>query len=215
MEPHTPTRAEAWDLLQKYTTNDGLLKHALSVEAVMRHMAAKMGEDVQTWGIIGLVHDLDYERFPDQHCRKSPELLAAAGWPEDYVHAVVSHGWGLCSEVEPTHVMEKVLYAIDELTGLVKAAALMRPSRSVLDMEPSSVKKKWKDKRFAAGVIREVIEKGAAMLGAGLDDLIADTILGMRTAAKEIGLEGNPGAGTAGDAGASTAAGTTGTAPTR
>jgi len=205
MESHTPTRAEAWDLLLKHNSSDALVRHALSVEAVMRHMAAKMGEDVEKWGIVGLVHDLDYEQFPDQHCRKSPELLAAAGWPEEYVHAVVSHGWGLCSEVEPTHVMEKVLYAIDELTGLVKAAALMRPSRSVLDMEPSSVKKKWKDKRFAAGVNREVIEKGAAMLGAGLDSLIADTILGMRTAAKEIGLEGNPGAGAAGTTGAAPA----------
>jgi len=205
MESHTPTRAEAWDLLLKYNSSDALVRHALSVEAVMRHMAAKMNEDVEKWGIVGLVHDLDYEQFPDQHCRKSPELLAAAGWPEEYVHAVVSHGWGLCSEVEPTHVMEKVLYAIDELTGLVKAAALMRPSRSVLDMEPSSVKKKWKDKRFAAGVNREVIEKGAAMLGAGLDSLIADTILGMRTAAKEIGLEGNPGAGAAGTTGAAPA----------
>ena len=195
MEPHVPTRAEAWELLNRYTTNDGLLRHALSVEAVMRHMAGKMGEDVEMWGAVGLVHDLDYEQFTDQHCRKSPELLAAAGWPEAYIHAVVSHGWGLCSEVEPTHIMEKVLYAIDELTGLVKAAALMRPSRSVLDIEPSSVKKKWKDRKFAAGVNREVIEKGAAMLGADLDGLIADTIAGMRTAAKQIGLEGTTGAG--------------------
>lgn len=200
MEPHTPTRAEAWDLLLKHNTNDALVRHALSVEAVMRHMAATRGEDVEKWGIVGLVHDLDYEQYPDQHCRKSSELLAAAGWPEEYLHAVVSHGWGLCSAVEPTHVMEKVLYAVDELTGLVKAAALMRPSRSVLDMEPSSVKKKWKDKRFAAGVNREVIEKGAAMLGVDLESLIADTIAGMRTAAKEIGLAGTPGPGAAGAA---------------
>jgi putative nucleotidyltransferase with HDIG domain len=198
METHVPTRAEAWELLNRYNTNDGLIRHALSVEAVMRHMARKLGEDEERWGIVGLVHDLDYDQFPDQHCRKSPELLAAAGWPEEYIRAVVSHGWGLCSEVEPTHVMEKVLYAVDELTGLVKAAALMRPSRSVLDIEPSSVKKKWKDKKFAAGVNREVIEKGAAMLGTQLDSLVADTILGMRSAAKEIGLEGNPGAGAAG-----------------
>jgi predicted hydrolase (HD superfamily) len=200
MDTHLPTRAEAWELLKQHNTNDALVRHALSVEAVMRHMARKMGQDEQMWGIVGLVHDLDYERFPDQHCRKSPELLAAAGWPEDYIHAVASHGWGICSEVEPTHVMEKVLYAVDELTGLVKAAALMRPSRSVLDMEPSSVKKKWKDKRFAAGVNREVIEKGIALLGVDLDGLIADTILGMRSAAKDIGLEGNPGAGAAGAA---------------
>ncbi|OHD72965.1 MAG: hydrolase [Spirochaetes bacterium RBG_13_68_11] len=198
METHVPTRAEAWELLNRCNTNDGLIRHALSVEAVMRHMARKLGEDEERWGIVGLVHDLDYEQFPDQHCRKSPELLAAAGWPEEYIRAVVSHGWGLCSEVEPTHVMEKVLYAVDELTGLVKAAALMRPSRSVLDIEASSVKKKWKDRKFAAGVNREVIEKGAAMLGVELDSLVADTILGMRSAAKEIGLEGNPGAGAAG-----------------
>jgi predicted hydrolase (HD superfamily) len=197
MDTHVPTRAEAWELLTRHTTSDALLKHALSVEAVMRHMAGKLGEDAEMWGVVGLVHDLDYERWPEEHCRRSPALLAEAGWPEAYVHAVVSHGWGLCSDVEPTHVMEKVLYAIDELTGLVKAAALMRPSRSVLDMESSSVRKKWKDKRFAAGVNREVIEKGAAMLGAGLDGLIADTIAGMRTAAREIGLEGNPGPGAA------------------
>jgi predicted hydrolase (HD superfamily) len=127
MDTHIPTRAEAWELLNRYNTNDSLIRHALSVEAVMRHMARKKGEDEERWGVIGLVHDLDYEQFADQHCRKSPELLAAAGWPAEYIHAVVSHGWGLCSEVEPTHVMEKVLYAIDELTGLVKAAALMRP----------------------------------------------------------------------------------------
>ena len=153
-------------------------------------MARKHGEDEEKWGIIGLVHDIDYEEYPDLHCRKSPEILR--GWPEEYVRAVVSHGWGICSEVEPRERMEKVLYAIDELTGLVKAAALMRPSRSVLDMEASSVKKKWKNERFAAGVNRSVIEKGAAMLGVGLDELITDTIAGMRSVAREIGLAGSP-----------------------
>jgi putative nucleotidyltransferase with HDIG domain len=192
METHIPTRQEAFELFRKYNSNDSLIKHALAVEAVMRHMARKQGEDEEMWGIIGLVHDLDYERFPEEHCRKSPELLREAAWPEDYIRAVVSHGWGICSDVEPGSRLEKTLYAIDELTGLVTTSALVRPSRSVLDMEASSVKKKWKDKRFAAGVNREVIEKGAALLGVELTELITDTILGMRTAAREIGLEGNP-----------------------
>jgi predicted hydrolase (HD superfamily) len=157
----------------------------------MRYMAKKHGEDEEKWGVIGLVHDLDYEQFPEEHCRKSPELLREAGWPEEYIRAVVSHGWGLCSDVEPRSLLEKTLYAVDELTGLVTTSALVRPSRSVLDMEAKSVKKKWKDKRFAAGVNREVIEKGAALLGVDLEQLITDTIMGMRTVAKEIGLAGN------------------------
>jgi len=190
METHTPTRAEAYQLLLAHNSNDSLIKHALSVEAVMRYMGRKFGEDADTWGIIGLVHDLDYEEFPELHCKKSPEFLREAGWPEEYIRAVVSHGWGICSDVEPLSRLEKTLYAIDELTGLVKAAALMRPSRSVLDMEASSVKKKWKDKKFAAGVNREVIEKGAALLGVDLTELISDTIMGMREAAREIGLAG-------------------------
>jgi predicted hydrolase (HD superfamily) len=188
-QPRIPIRQEAWELFQLHNASESLRGHALSVEAVMRHMARKYGEDEEKWGIIGLVHDIDYEQFPQEHCRRSPELLT--GWPEEYVRAVVSHGWGICSDVEPVHRMEKVLYAIDELTGLVKASALMRPSRSVLDMEASSVKKKWKDARFAAGVNRAVIEKGAAMLGVELADLIADTILGMRAVAREIGLGGS------------------------
>jgi predicted hydrolase (HD superfamily) len=158
----------------------------------MRFVARRNGEDEEKWGIIGLVHDIDYERHPEEHCRVSPSILREAGWPEEYIHAVASHGWGICSEVEPLERMEKVLYAVDELTGLVKAAALMRPSRSVLDMEASSVRKKWKDARFAAGVNRAVIEKGAAMLGVELPQLITDTILGMREVAGAIGLAGTP-----------------------
>jgi predicted hydrolase (HD superfamily) len=192
MEMHIPTRQEAYALLLKYNSNESLIRHALSVEAVMRCIAQKKGQDEEKWGIIGLIHDLDYAQFPELHCRKSPELLREAGWPEEYIRAVVSHGWGICSQEEPRSILEKTLYAVDELTGLVKAAALMRPSRSVLDMEASSVKKKWKDKRFAAGVNREVIEKGVAMLGGGLTELITETIMGMRTVAREIGLEGNP-----------------------
>jgi predicted hydrolase (HD superfamily) len=192
VETHTPTRQEAFDLLAKYNSSDSLIKHALAVEAVMRFIARKRGEDEETWGIIGLIHDLDYEKFPEQHCRKSPEILREAGWPEGHIRAVVSHGWGICSDVEPLSLLEKTLYAVDELTGLVVTTALVRPSRSVLDTEASSVKKKWKTKGFAAGVNREVIEKGAAMLGVDLTDLITDTILGMRTVAREIGLEGTP-----------------------
>jgi putative nucleotidyltransferase with HDIG domain len=190
---HTPTRAEALQLFLAHNSTEGLIAHALSVEAVMRHYARLYGEDEEKWGIIGLVHDIDYEKYPDQHCRRSPEILGEAGFPPEYVHAVQSHGWGICTDVEPTERMEKVLYAVDELTGLVKASALMRPSRSVLDMEASSVKKKWKDARFAAGVNRSVIEKGAAMMGVEISDLIAHTILGMRAVAKEIGLAGTLG----------------------
>lgn len=187
-----PTRAQAWALLTEYTKTDNLLRHALAVEAVMRHLARKEGADEEEWGVIGLVHDVDYERYPDEHCRRAPEILTARGWPEPYVRAVVSHGWGLCSDVEPQTDLEKALYAIDELTGLVAAAALVRPSKSVLDLPAKSVKKKWKDKAFAAGVDRSVIERGAALMGVDLGDLITDTIEGMRTAAAEIGLEGTP-----------------------
>ena len=185
-----PTRDEAWVLLCEHVKSENLRRHALAVEAVMRHLARKRGADEEEWGVIGLVHDIDYERFPDEHCRRAPELLRAAGWPEGYVRAVVSHGWGICSDVEPLTDLEKALYAVDELTGLVAAAALVRPSRSVLDLPVKSVRKKWKDKAFAAGADRSVIEKGAAMLGVELDDLIGDTIEGMRAAAEEIGLRG-------------------------
>jgi putative nucleotidyltransferase with HDIG domain len=191
MNTHIPARQEAFELLCRYNSSESLIKHALAVEAVMRALARKNGEDEEKWGIIGLVHDLDYEKFPEEHCRKSAEILGEAGWPEEYIRAVVSHGWGICSDVEPVSLLERTLYAIDELTGLVTTSALVRPSRSVLDLEAGSVKKKWKDKRFAAGVNREVIEKGAALLGADLTQLITDTIMGMRTVAGEIGLEGN------------------------
>ena len=191
METHIPARQEAYTILCRYNSNESLIRHALAVEAVMRYMARKNGENEEKWGVIGLVHDLDYEQFPEEHCRKSRLLLQEAGWPEEYIRAVVSHGWGLCSDIEPLSLLEKILYAVDELTGLVTTSALVRPSRSILDMEAGSVKKKWKDKRFAAGVNREVIENGAALLGMDLTQLITDTIMGMRTVAREIGLEGN------------------------
>jgi putative nucleotidyltransferase with HDIG domain len=185
------TREDALALYQEYNQDESLFRHALSVEAVMRHFAALFGEDVEKWGVIGLVHDLDYERYPDEHCTKVKEILTAQGWPEEYIHAVQSHGWGICSAVEPVEKMENVLYTIDELTGLIAAAALVRPSKSILDLEVKSVKKKWKDKAFAAGVNRDVIKKGAERLGMELDEIIKETITGMRAVAAEIGLEGN------------------------
>ena len=185
-----PTRAEAWELLNTYNKSESLIKHALAVEGVMRHMARKYGEDEELWGLVGLIHDLDYEQFPDQHCRKTEEILKANGWPDELVRAVVSHGYGICTNVDPRSALEKVLYAVDELTGLVATTALVRPSKSVLDLKAKSVKKKWKDKRFAAGVDRGIIEKGAAMLEIELSALITDTIMGMRDVADEIGLRG-------------------------
>jgi len=193
MTDKVPTRDEALSLLQEYNENEALIKHALAVEAVMRYCARKQGQDEEPWGVVGLVHDLDYERFPEQHCHKTEEILRQRGWPDDYIRAVVSHGWGICTDVEPKTDLEKTLYAIDELTGLVAATALVRPSRSVLDMKVKSVKKKWKDKSFAAGVNREVIEKGAEMLGVDVSALIEDTIMGMREAAEDIGLKGEVG----------------------
>ena len=186
----TPTREEAFDLLSKYNKNESLIKHALAVEGVMRYFARKRGEDEEKWGIIGLIHDLDYEQFPEEHCRKTGEILEANDWPEEYIRAAVSHGWGICSDVEPQTELEKVLYAIDELTGLVVTTALVRPSKSVMDVKTKSVKKKWKDKRFAAGVDRSIIEKGARMLNMELTELINDTIMGMQEVAEEIGLKG-------------------------
>ncbi|UCC96840.1 MAG: hydrolase [Phycisphaerales bacterium] len=187
-----PSREEALSLLKRHNRNEALIKHALAVEAVMRYCARKRGRDEQRWGVIGLVHDLDYEQFPEQHCRKTEEILLSEDWPAEYVRAVVSHGWGICTDVEPQSELEKVLYAVDELTGLVAATALVRPSKSVLDVQVKSVKKKWKDKSFAAGVNREVVRKGAEMLGVELGELIDDVIMGMREVADDIGLKGNP-----------------------
>jgi len=193
MTGHIPNREQAMVLLKEFNKSESLIKHALAVEGVMRYMARKRGEDEEKWGVIGLVHDLDYERYPESHCQKSQEILENRGWPEEYIRAVVSHGWGIVTDVEPQHEMEKVLYAIDELTGLVTAVALVRPSKSVLDMKPKSVAKKWKDRSFAAGADREIIEKGAQMLGMELTDLFSDVIMGMRDVADEIGLAGSVG----------------------
>lgn len=187
-----PTRKEAYELLTEYNKNESLIKHALAVEGVMRHFARNRGEDEEKWGVIGLVHDLDYEQFPTEHCKKTEQILREREWPEEYVRAVVSHGWGICSDVKPQTDLEKILYAVDELTGLVATTALVRPSKSVLDTPAKSVLKKWKDKRFAAGVDRSIIERGAQMLGLEISELVHQTILGMREVAEEIGLKGNP-----------------------
>ena len=187
-----PTREEAFDLLKKYIKSESLIRHSLTVEAVMKHFAEIFEEeDVEKWTVVGLAHDLDYELYPEEHCVKVREMLTEEGWAEDYIRAIESHGWEICSDVKPEHKMEKVLYTIDELTGLITAVALMRPSKSVLDLKLKSVKKKWKDKRFAAGVDRSVIEKGLGLLDMELDFIIDETIKGMRKAAEEIGLKGN------------------------
>ena len=190
MNSNIPTREQAFNLLKKYNKTENLIKHALAVEGVMRYFARKRGKDEEKWGIIGLIHDLDYEQFPEEHCRKTEEILKENNWPQEYIRAVVSHGWGICSDVEPNTELEKVLYAIDELTGLVVTTALVRPSKSVMDLKAKSVKKKWKDKRFAAGVDRSIIDKGAQMLSMERPELITDTIMGMREVAEEIGLKG-------------------------
>lgn len=191
MERIKPTREEAFNLLNEYNKSESLIRHALSVEAVMKHFAEVLGEkDIEKWDIVGLVHDLDYEMYPEQHCMKVKEILEEHNWPEDYIHAVQSHGYGLCCDVEPVEKMEKVLYTIDELTGLITATALMRPGKSILDLEVKSVKKKWKQKSFAAGVNREVIEEGAEKISMDLSSVIEETIKGMQSVADEIGLKG-------------------------
>lgn len=161
------TRQEALELLRKYNKEPFHLQHAFTVEAVMRWYAAELGygEEADFWAVAGLLHDIDFELYPQQHCQKAPELLRQGGASEEVVHAVCSHGYGICSDIRPEHEMEKVLFAVDELTGLIGAAALMRPSKSVMDMEVSSIKKKFKDKKFAAGCLRDIIRQGAENLG--------------------------------------------------
>ena len=183
-----PKREEAFALLSAYN-GDALVTHGLAVEGTMRYMARKAGEDEELWGIVGLLHDLDYEKFPEQHCHKTAQILREKGYSEEIIRAIMSHGWGICTDVEPQSRMEKTLYAVDELTGLITACALVRPSRSVMDLELSSAKKKYKDARFAAGASREVIQKGADMLGVGIDELIVDVITAMREIAPSLGLE--------------------------
>ncbi|NBJ99168.1 hydrolase [bacterium 1xD8-48] len=182
------TRDGALALLKKYNREAFHIQHALTVEGVMRWFAGELGygEEADYWAITGLLHDIDFELYPNEHCVKAPELLREGGASEDMIHSVCSHGYGICSDVKPEHEMEKILFAVDELTGLIGAAALMRPSRSVMDMEVSSVKKKFKDKRFAAGCSRDVILQGAENLGWELNELFEKTILAMRSCEKQI-----------------------------
>ena len=181
-------REAALAALKEYNTESFHIQHALTVEGVMRWYAAELGygEDADFWATVGLLHDIDFEMWPDEHCLKAPELLEKAGCDDDFIHAVCSHGYGLCCDVEPRHEMEKVLFAADELTGLIGAAARMRPSKSCMDMEVSSLKKKFKDKKFAAGCSRDVIRQGAEMLGWELEKLMEQTILAMRSCEESV-----------------------------
>ena len=182
------TREQAWDLLREFNRDPFHLKHALTVEGVMRYFAKELGfaQEIDFWGIVGLLHDLDFEQFPAQHCIKGQEIMRKKGLDEALIHATASHGFGLTVPVQPEHIMEKVLYAVDELTGLIGAVALMRPSKSVHDLELKSVAKKFRTSNFAAGCSREVIIRGAEMLGWPLDDLITRTILAMRVDEEQI-----------------------------
>ena len=183
------TREQAMGLLRKYNTEPFHIQHALTVEGVMRWFAQENGEDADFWGLCGLLHDVDFEKWPEQHCQKAPELLAEVNASAEMVHAICSHGYGICCDVEPTAPMEKILFAADELTGLIGAAARMRPSKSVMDMELSSLKKKFKDKKFAAGCSRDVIRTGADRLGWSLDELMEKTILAMRSCEASVAKE--------------------------
>ena len=183
------TREDAWNLLTEYTETPALQQHALMVEAVMRHFARLAGEDEDVWGVAGLLHDLDYEKYPEEHCKKAVEIMEERGIDPVYIRAMQCHGYGLCCDVEPEHDMEKILFAVDELTGLIGAAVKMRPSGSVMDMEVSSLKKKFKDKRFAAGCSRDVIRSGAERLGWTLDELFAQTLDAMRSCEESVNAQ--------------------------
>ena len=185
------TRQQALDLLKQYNQEPFHIQHALTVEGVMGWYARELGygDDADFWAMVGLLHDIDFERWPEEHCRKAPELLREVGLSDAFIHAVCSHAYGLTSDVAPEHQMEKVLFAADELTGLIGAAARMRPSKSVMDMEVSSLKKKFKDKKFAAGCSRDVISQGAEQLGWPLEDLMEKTILAMRSCEERINQE--------------------------
>ena len=185
------TREQALTLLQKYNEEPFHILHGLTVEGTLRYFAEDLGygEEAEFWGLCGLLHDVDFEKYPQEHCKKAPQLLAEIGASEAMVHAVCSHAYGITSDVEPVHQMEKVLFAVDELTGLIGAAARMRPSRSVMDMELSSLKKKFKDKKFAAGCSRDTIAEGAQRLGWSLDELLEKTILAMRSCESTVAAE--------------------------
>lgn len=185
-----PKRQQAFELLQQFNETTSLIKHGLAVEATMRHFARHFNEDEEKWGVIGLVHDLDYEKYPDEHCVMTEKILIENNWPEEYIRAVLSHAWGTCNDIKPETLLEKTLFTIDELTGLVTTSALVRPTKSILDMKAKSVKKKWNDKRFAAKIDRTIIEKGAEMLNIELNEIISLTIEGMAIVADQLELDG-------------------------
>lgn len=182
------SREKAFELLKKHNKESFHIRHALTVEGVMHYFAEKLGfsDEADYWAIVGLLHDIDFEEYPEQHCQKAPELLREGGVGEDMIRSICSHGYGICCDIEPEHKMEKVLFAVDELTGLIWSAALMRPSKSVMDMELKSLKKKFKDKKFAAGCSRDIIKTGAERLGIELDDLLSQTIEAMRSCEKQV-----------------------------
>jgi putative nucleotidyltransferase with HDIG domain len=183
-----PNREDALKLLKEYN-GEALVTHGLAVEGTMRYFARKAGEDEDIWGIVGLLHDLDYEKYPDEHCHKTQEIMTKHGYSQEIIRAIMSHGYGICTDIEPLSKMEQTLYAVDELTGLITACALVRPSGSVMDLELKSLKKKFKTRSFAAGASREVIQKGADMLGIELSELMSEVILAMREIAPTLGLE--------------------------
>ena len=183
-----PTREDALNLLKEYNKSPALVQHGLQVEACMQYFAKEAGEDAETWGVVGLLHDLDYEMYPQEHCHKAVEIMSDRGYSQEIIRAMMSHAYGICTDIEPKTTMEKTLYAVDELSGLVNACVLVRPSKSIMDLSIKSVKKKFKSKSFAAGVDREVVKKGAEMLGIELDELIAKVIEAMKERAEEIGI---------------------------
>ncbi len=185
-----PNKEDALNLLKEYNDNQALVQHGIQVGACMAHFARKVGEDPERWEIVGILHDLDYEKYPDQHCHKAAEIMRDRGYDEELIRAMMSHAWGICTDVEPTTSMEKTLYAVDELSGLVNACVLVRPSKSIDDLGVKSVKKKFKQKSFAAGVDRDIVLKGAEMLGMTLDELIAEVIEAMKARAEECGVKG-------------------------
>lgn len=188
---YKPIREEAEKLFLKYNKSESLYRHAKQVEVVMRYFAREFGEDEEKWGIIGFLHDLDYEKYPEQHCDKTKEILEEENYPKDYIRAIISHGYGIRNNVKPEKKMEKILYATDELTGLINATCLMRPSKSILDLKLKSLNKKFKNKKFAAGVDRDIILRGAEMLGWSKDKLLTETIEALKSNPEEAFLKGN------------------------
>ncbi|MBN2166851.1 MAG: hydrolase [Marinilabiliaceae bacterium] len=191
MESKIPTRFEAFNLLLLYNKDESLIKHALTVETVMRHFASITGENQDKWGIIGLVHDLDYELYPHEHCQHTKNILEEKNWPSEYIRAVLSHAWNIYTDVEPIQLMEKILFTIDELTGLITAACLVHPDKNIAEITTQTIIKRLKNKRFTSDINREIISKGTELLGWNLDDIIQESIIAMQKNSKNLGLNGN------------------------